>query len=132
MELRRYARLKAAVDVEYRIESAQKAQKACSQSINISVGGICFEAPDKCKVGARLDMEIFLKPDNPVKVKGSVIWQKKFEDDTQRVGVKFDGLKEEDKKRFSDFIFNKMYEMTGVGNRAGLIHYAKEHGWKER
>ncbi len=131
MELRRYARLKAAVDVEYRIEGAQKAPKARTKSVNISIGGICFEAADRCKIGVKLDMEIFLKPDESIKIEGSIVWHKKLEDGSHRVGVRFEGLKDEDKKRFSDFIFNKMYEMTGVGSRAGLIRYAKEHGWKE-
>jgi c-di-GMP-binding flagellar brake protein YcgR len=131
MELRRYARLKAAVDVQYRMEGAQKAPKARTKSVNISVGGICFEVPDRCRIGARLSMEIFLKPDEPVKVEGNIIWHNKLQDGSHRVGVRFEGLKEEESQRFSDFIFNKMYEMTGMGNRAGLIRYAKEHGWKK-
>jgi len=131
INLRRYARLRAEVDVEYRIVGAAKARKMRAKSYNISIAGICLEAPDKCKVGTRVDLEIFLDRDDPIKVEGNIIWQKKCEDSASRAGVKFVDLKEEDKERVSNFIFHKMYEMTGVGDRSGLVKYAKEHGWKE-
>jgi c-di-GMP-binding flagellar brake protein YcgR len=130
VNLRRYARLRVEVDVDYPIIGAAKARKARTKSCDISIGGICFEAPDRCKVGARVNLEIFLERDDPVKVEGNVIWHKKFEDGTCRAGVSFVDLKEEDRQRFSNFIFRKMYEMTGVGDRSGLVKYAKEHGWK--
>jgi c-di-GMP-binding flagellar brake protein YcgR len=131
VNLRRYARLKTEISLNYRVIGVAKARKVRTKSVNISIGGVCFETPDKHKVSERLELEVFLNPDDPVKVEGTVIWQKKFEDGTHRAGVKFDGLSNGDKKRFSDFIFNKMYEMTGMGNRAGLVRYAKEHGWEE-
>jgi c-di-GMP-binding flagellar brake protein YcgR len=131
VNLRRYARLKTEINVTYRIIGVAKARKITTKSVNVSIGGICFETPDKHKVGERLELEVFLNPDEPVATQGTIIWQKKFEDGTHRAGVRFDALSEEDKKRFGDFIFNKMYEMTGVGNRQGLVRYAKEHGWEE-
>jgi len=128
VNLRRYARLRAEVDVAYCIIGAVKAR---TKSYNISIGGICFEASDRCKVGAKVGLEIFFDRDDPIKVEGNIIWQKKFEDGTCRTGVSFVDLKEENKERFNNFIFRKMYEMTGVGNRSGLVKYAKEHGWDE-
>jgi len=131
VNLRRYARLRAEVDVEYRIIGAAKARKTRTKSYNVSIGGVCFEAPEGFKVGTGVELEIFLEKGNPVKVEGEVIWHKKLEDGTSRAGVKFADLREEDREKFSDFIFRKMYEMTGVGSRSGLVKYAKEHGWKE-
>lgn len=131
LNLRRYSRLRAEVDVNYRIIGAAKARKARTKSYNIAIAGICFEAADRCRVGTRVNLEIFLERDDPVKVEGNVIWHKKFEDGTRRTGVSFVDLQEEDRQRFSNFIFRKMYEMTGVGDRSGLVKYAKEHGWKE-
>jgi len=131
INLRRYARLKAEVDIEYRIIGAAKARKVRTKSYNVSIGGVCFEASDKFKAGTIVELEIFLDRDDPIKVEGEVIWHKKLEDGTSRAGVKFTGLKEEDREKFGDFIFRKMYEMTGMGDRSGLVKYAKEHGWKE-
>jgi len=131
VNLRRYARLNTEIELNYQVIGAAKARKMRAKSLNISIAGLCFKTPDSHKAGEKFDLEVFLNPDNPVKVQGCVIWQKKFEDGVQRIGVRFEGIKEEDKKRFSDFIFNKMYEMTGVGSRAGLVRYAKEHGWEK-
>lgn len=131
INLRRYGRLRVEVDVDYRVIGAVKTRKARTKSYNISIGGICFEASDRCEAGTMVSLEIFLERDNPVQVEGNIIWQKKFEDGTFRAGVSFVGLKEEDQERISNFIFRKMYEMTGVGGRPGLVKYAKEHGWKE-
>lgn len=131
VNLRRYARLRTEVDLDYRVIGAANARKARSKSYNISIAGVCFEASNKCKVGTKVSLEIFIERDNPVKVEGNVIWHKKFEDGTFRAGVSFIGLKEEDQERISNFIFRKMYEMTGVGGRPGLVKYAKEHGWEE-
>lgn len=129
VNLRRYARLRAEVDVDYYNIDAPKARKVRTKSYNISIGGICFETSDRFKVGARVGLEIFLDDNDPVKIEGNVIWNKEFEDGTSRAGVRFVDLKEEDKEKFSNFIFRKMYEMTGMGNRLGLVKYAKAHGW---
>lgn len=131
VNLRRYARLRVEVDLDYRIIGAAKTRKARTKSYNLSIAGACFQAPDRLKSGTRVDLEIYIEKSNPVKVEGNVIWHKIFEDGTSKAGVSFVNLKEEDKERISNFIFRKMYEMTGVGDRTGLVKYAKAHGWEE-
>ena len=109
-ERRRYPRLSAAVDIQYRLQPSAAAYGNGSTA-NISAVGICLILYEEPKIGAILELNVNLPDGAPaIKTKGKVIWVKSFDVANENrtrfdAGIAFLDLSENDKNRISNYVF---------------------------
>lgn len=131
MERRKHSRLKIEIDVDYKALGKKKAHPVKTRSADISMGGLRLITSEAMEKGTELDLIIRLGTEDRIKVKGVVVWRRKYRSkdntsdgrrtthDEYEIGIKIEPLKEEEEKRFSDFVFKQMYKMIGLPNWPG-------------
>ena len=108
-ERRKYARLKAAVEVKYLVIGKPGAIQTSSK--NISAGGLCILTEEQLASETPLQLEIKL-PDvkDCIRSLGRVIWQKRFEaaGESPRVyfntGIEFTGISDFDRFNLNRYV----------------------------
>jgi c-di-GMP-binding flagellar brake protein YcgR len=106
-ERRKYRRLKAPVfyrPVGKSLLHRLMAKPDPKRAIDISLGGVRIYSDDELKVGARLELDLFLPDDTTLATKAVVVWvhevpaggPAKYD-----VGVRFDAMDEADQQRLS-------------------------------
>lgn len=127
MERRRCARLNVVLDVRYTVLAEKILPQVRVKTSNISMGGLRITTHQLLKIGTNLNLEIYLtEGDEPIIVKGYVVWQNKASNKDYETGIRIENLKDSDKKRFSDFVFHQMYQRVGLPNWPGFTKYTKE------
>lgn len=111
-ERRKYARLKASVEVKYTIIGKPGELQVFSK--DISAGGLCVVAEKEFPIDTPLQLEIKM-PDlqDPVQALGRVVWQKKIESAGDHkpyynVGLEFTGISDFDRFNINRYIKDRI------------------------
>jgi len=113
---RKFARLDLALTISYRVidrlGSVTNLESVVSS--DISLGGLRLMTPGPLEHGTKLELEIFLPNDeeHPLKADGEVVWQTKISATSYETGIVIRGIKDADKKRFMEFVFDQMSRMV--------------------
>jgi c-di-GMP-binding flagellar brake protein YcgR len=112
---RKFARLDLALTVSYRVADqlgGDKEQDVVSS--DISLGGLRLMTPGPLEHGTKLEIEIFLPTDekDPIKADGEVVWQSKISATSYETGIVIRGIKDTDKRRFMEFVFDQMAKLV--------------------
>lgn len=123
-EKRKHARLKVELDVQYLVMGKENRSSVTAKSVNISLGGVRIVMPELLDKGTKLDLRIFLvgEEKKPIIVKGQVMWQKRISNRSYDTGIRIEELKEEEKERFTNFVFRQMYERIGLPKWPGFTN----------
>lgn len=94
-----------------------------AKSMNISLGGIRLIMPELLDKGTRLDLKISLigEEKKPIRINGQVMWQKRISNHSYDTGIQIEELPDEEKERFTKFVFRQMYQRIGLLNWPGFI-----------
>lgn len=113
---RKYARLDLALAVSYAPldSSGAPADPREALSSDLSAGGLRLMMPTESRMGAQLDLMIYLEgnEDNPVKATGEVLWQNKISGTSFETGVAIRSMPDPDKRRFMEFVFDQMTKVV--------------------
>jgi c-di-GMP-binding flagellar brake protein YcgR len=110
-ERRRFVRLNASCDVNYKVLKTRPIISDKSLTKNISAGGICFIANDKLNPESVLELNFdLLDKKSIIKAKGRVVWTKSFKIATEPerfdCGVEFIEINPSDRKRIDQYVFS--------------------------
>ena len=109
-ERRRSPRVSGAgIGVEY-FPAGGKTQPTKTSAKNICIHGICLCMTNITEPKETVIMDILLPgSDIPFRAEGSVVWYNAFEnEDYFRVGIEFAKITDEDQKKLSDYIQEKL------------------------
>lgn len=97
---RRFVRIPIRIEVEYRDESFAFS----GQISDLGEGGAFLDTPNPLPVGTDLKCKFYLPDDpKPIEGKARVVWQQL----AVGMGVEFEGLSREDRKRIKFFVASK-------------------------
>lgn len=117
-EKRKFVRLQWPVVVKYK---ALQEPRTGDQIVgkDISEGGACFIAYERLPVGTILDIQLEFPFDSmPIFAKGEVAWIKKLSEEhaaTFEVGISFNEVNPQDKKRLKMYIDNEIKRRQSRG-----------------
>lgn len=116
-ERRKFARLDLALTVSYRVADQVEGlddETLEVTSSDISLGGLRLMTPSPLGNGTKLDLEIFLpdEEEDPIKAQGQVVWQSKISPTSFETGVVINGIDDEGKTRFMQFVFDQMAKIV--------------------
>lgn len=117
-ERRKYARLDLALTVSYAVmdRHGTPIDPRDALTSDISAGGLRLMTPTALEPGTPLDLGIYIAEESqPIKADGDVVWQTKITDTSYETGVVIRHMKDADKKRFMEFVFDQMAKMVTGG-----------------
>ena len=95
----------AGIKVEYFANGNEASAKKASVK-NICIHGICIFMPEVIEAKEMITMDIFLPGSKtPLRAKGTVVWYGAGDrEGYYNVGIEFETISEEDRKKISDFV----------------------------
>lgn len=111
-EKRRYLRVKYKEPVKIKELGFQPTQTFSGTSKDICIGGLLFESRESLPIGARIQVSIPMKDDDPVLIIGTVVRVEYFGDNSYDIGVTI-SFKEMEKiasKEIANFLKSNIFE----------------------
>lgn len=113
-ERRQHARLECPIKVRYRLTDVAEIG-ATVQCRDISLGGVRIQTQIKLAENTLLDMNIHLADGlkKSLQAKGIVMWRDDVKNGLFDTGIAILEITPDDKKYFTNFIFEKLHERVG-------------------
>lgn len=120
-EKRMMARLDVPVKVEFKIckdKGKNENELFCGITGNISQVGCLLLATKNIPLNSKLEISLLLKEgkDDKLILGGEILRLSKKEENLYEYGLSFFPMKKEERDKFSEFCFKRMYEMVGLNS----------------
>ncbi len=117
-ERRRLIRLEVPIELKYIVEDDPSQTRIRAATKDLSCDGLRFISEHKIDKGSMLDINLAIpSANNPVHIKGKVIWSKKISEDDAapfEVGVESVRIEEDNKNTFLKYLCDLIYNETKI------------------
>lgn len=115
-ERRKTSRLDLCAPVRYCKATSEGGIFKESVTKDVSAEGCLLLVAEKMRKNTTLKLELYLSDGNraAMELEGKVVRLNRSEDGLYEYGIEFSSVKREDRKRFAEYCFQKMYEKVGL------------------